>query len=194
MEAHEATESMEHHDHGDGGFKSRAALLVSVLALVLAIASLGGSNAAKEATQENISAANAYNFYQAKSIRQTAYKVAADELEITLSKEDKLSADSKELITKKLEAYRKNIDRYESEPETGEGKKELMARAKHHQAERDLALKRDPWFDYAEATLQIGIVLASVAIITSTPLLLMGSMGLGLIGLLCTLNGFLLIV
>ena len=69
-----------------------------------------------------------------------------------------------------------------------------MARAKHHQAERDLALKRDPWFDYAEATLQIGIVLASVAIITSTPLLLMGSMGLGLIGLLCTLNGFLLIV
>ena len=198
MEAHEATESIEHHDHGheqgDGGFKSRAALLVSVLALVLAIASLGGSNAAKEATQENISAANAYNFYQAKSIRQTAYKVAADELEITLSKEDKLSADSKELITKKLEAYRKNIDRYESEPETGEGKKELMARAKHHQAERDLALKRDPWFDYAEATLQIGIVLASVAIITSTPLLLMGSMGLGLIGLLCTLNGFLLIV
>jgi len=194
MEAHEATESMEHHDHGDGGFKSRAALLVSVLALVLAIASLGGSNAAKEATQENISAANAYNFYQAKSIRQTAYKVAADELEITLSKEDKLSADSKELITKKLEAYRKNIDRYESEPETGEGKKELMARAKHHEAERDLALKRDPWFDYAEATLQIGIVLASVAIITSTPLLLMGSMGLGLIGLLCTLNGFLLIV
>lgn len=194
MEAHEATESMEYHDHGDGGFKSRAALLVSVLALVLAIASLGGSNAAKEATQENISAANAYNFYQAKSIRQTAYKVAADELEITLSKEDKLSADSKELITKKLEAYRKNIDRYESEPETGEGKKELMARAKHHEAERDLALKRDPWFDYAEATLQIGIVLASVAIITSTPLLLMGSMGLGLIGLLCTLNGFLLIV
>ena len=194
MEAHEATESVEHHSHGDGGFKSRAALLVSVLAMVLAIASLGGSNAAKDATQENISAANAYNFYQAKSIRQTAYKVAADELEITLAKGDKLSAASKELITKKLEAYRKNIDRYESEPETGEGKKELMARAKHHEAERDLALKRDPWFDYAEATLQIGIVLASVAIITSTPLLLTGSLGLGLVGLLCTLNGFLLIV
>ena len=194
MEAHEATESVEHHSHGDGGFKSRAALLVSVLAMVLAIASLGGSNAAKDATQENISAANAYNFYQAKSIRQTAYKVAADELEITLAKEDKLSAASKELITKKLEAYRKNIDRYETEPETGEGKKELMARAKHHEAERDLALKRDPWFDYAEATLQIGIVLASVAIITSTPLLLTGSLGLGLAGVLCTLNGFLLIV
>lgn len=198
MEAHEATESVEHHGHGhgqgDGGFKSRAALLVSVLAMVLAIASLGGSNAAKDATQENISAANAYNFYQAKSIRQTAYKVAADELEISLTKDDKLNAASKELITKKLEAYRKNIDRYESEPETGEGKKELMARAKHHEAERDLALKRDPWFDYAEATLQIGIVLASVAIITSTPLLLTGSMGLGLIGLLCTLNGFLLFV
>ena len=194
MEAHEATESVEHHGHGDGGFKSRAALLVSVLAMVLAIASLGGSNAAKDATQESILAANAYNFYQAKSIRQTTYKVAADELEIALNKDDKLNPASKELITKKLEAYRKNIDRYESEPDTGEGKKELMARAKHHEQERDLAMKRDPWFDYAEATLQIGIVLASVAIITSTPVLLMGSMGLGLVGLLCTLNGFLLIV
>lgn len=194
MEAHEATESVDHHGHGDGGFKSRAALLVSVLAMVLAIASLGGSNAAKDATQENISAANAYNFYQAKSIRQTAYKVGADELEITLAKDDKLNAAARELIQKKLDAYRKNIERYESEPETGEGKKELMARAKHHEQERDLALKRDPWFDYAEASLQIGIVLASVAIITSTPIMLVGSLGLGLIGLVCTLNGFLLIV
>ena len=147
MEAHEATESVEHHAHGDGGFKSRAALLVSVLAMVLAIASLGGSNAAKDATQENISAANAYNFYQAKSIRQTAYKIAADELELSLAKDDKLNAAAKEAVSKKLEAYRKNVERYESEPETGEGKKELMARAKHHEQERDLALKRDPWFD-----------------------------------------------
>ena len=39
-------------------FKSRCALLVSLLAMVLALASLGGSNASKEATMHNILASN----------------------------------------------------------------------------------------------------------------------------------------
>ena len=197
MEAHEAHEMHEHADHHsavDGRFKTRAALLVSVLAMLLALASLGGADAAKEATHYNILASNSYNFYQAKNIRQTAYKVAADELEITLAKDDKLSAPARELVQKKLDAYRKNIERYESEPDTGEGKKELMARAKEHEHERDTALRRDPWFDYAEALLQIAIVLTSVAIITSRRQLLWGALGLGLMGALSTVNGFLLLV
>ena len=92
----------------------------------------------------------------------------------------------------KLEDYRKNIARYESEPDTREGKKELMAIAKEHEHHRDTALRKDPWFDYAEALLQIGIVLASVAIITSSGGLLYGSIALGLIGTFSTLNGYLL--
>ena len=196
MEAEEVAEDvMEEHAHHNGGsFKARAALQVSVLAMVLAIASLGGSNAAKDATQENILAANAYNFYQAKNIRQTAYKLAADELELSLLRDDKLSAAAREQIGKKIEAYRKNVERYESEPETGEGKKELMAHAKEHEHERDLAIRRDPWFDYAEASLQIGIVLASVAVITTMPALLTASLVLGVIGFLSMLNGYFLFV
>lgn len=194
MEAHEAHEVAGEHIHGEGGFKTRAALLVSVLAMVLAIASLGGADAAKEATHHNIQAANAYNFYQAKNIRQTAYKIAADELELSLLRDDKLSAAAKEQIGKKVEAYRKNVERYESEPETGEGKKQLMEKAKEHEHERDIAIRRDPWFDYAEAALQIAIVLASVAVITSTSALLGGSLLLGTLGLLSMLNGYLLIV
>lgn len=193
-EAHETHEQLEHHASADSGFKTRAALLVSVLAMVLALASLGGSDATKEATYHNLMASNAYSFYQAKNIRQTAYKVAADELEITLAKDEKLSAAARELVGKKLEAYRKNIERYESEPDTGEGKKELMQRAKAYEHERDIALRRDPWFDYAEALLQIGIVVASVAIITSTPLLLAGSLLLGIVGGLSAANGFLLLI
>jgi len=80
------------HEAGDP-FKSRAALLVSVLAMVLAVASLGGSNAAKDATQHNILAANAYAFYQAKNIRQTAYKIAADQLEAELLDAHRLNAE-----------------------------------------------------------------------------------------------------
>jgi len=76
MEAQDTTELMEQKAHGDKN-QNRSALTISILAMVLAIASLGGSNAMKEATQENILAANAYAFYQAKNIRQTSFKLAA---------------------------------------------------------------------------------------------------------------------
>ena len=76
MEAQDTAELMEQKTHDDKN-QNRSALTISILAMVLAIASLGGSNAMKEATQENILAANAYAFYQAKNIRQTSFKLAA---------------------------------------------------------------------------------------------------------------------
>jgi hypothetical protein len=51
-----------------------------------------------------------------------------------------------------------------------------------------------PGFDYAEALLQIAIVLTSVAIIAGTPMLFGGALILGILGSLATLNGFLLLV
>lgn len=188
MEPHESIE-----ESNDDPFKTRCALLISVLALALAISGLGGSNAGKDAAMNNILAANAYNFYQAKNVRQTAYKLAADEVEAELKRE-KIEPERREFLEKKLADYRKTITRYESEPENREGKKELMATAKAHEAERDTAMKKDPWFDYAGALLQIGIVLASVAIITLRRALFAVSGALGLVGIAFTVNGFLLLV
>ena len=160
--------------------------------MVLAITSLGGSNAGKDITQENILAANTYAFYQAKSIRQTTLKVAAADMELQLLREPAMNAAATEATQKKIEDYKKTIDRYESEPETKEGKKELMVRAKEHEAIRDHAIRQDPWFDYAEGGLQIAIVLLSVSIIGSIPALYVAGLGLGLLGTLSSLNGFFL--
>ena len=179
-------------EHGNNDpFRTRCAMLVSTLAMVLAIASLGGNNAAKETMVHNVLAANAFAFYQAKNIRQTDYKIAADDIQVQLA-QDKLSPAAKELLEKKLADYQKNISRYESEPETGDGKKELMAKAKEHEHERDHAMAQDPWFDYAEALLQIAIVLTSVAILTGVRVLFWVPCGLGLLGILSTLNGFMM--
>jgi hypothetical protein len=176
----------------DDKLKTRAALLVSLLAMVLAVSNIGSSNASGEATEKNILAANTYAFYQAKNIRQTEYKLFADLTKYELARDIKQSPEAKAILEKNLEGYNKNIQRYESEPETGEGKKELLAKAKDLEAQRDLALKKDPWFDYAEGLLQVGIVLASVAIITSIPPLMLGSALLGVLGALCCLNGYFL--
>ena len=172
-------------------FKTYCALLVSTLALILALNNLGGANTGKEATMTNILAANMYSFYQAKSIRQTEYKLAADRIEIELATQ-KPSAQALEMMQTKLAAYKKNIERYESEPETGDGKKELMAKAKHLEEERDLALRKDPWFDYAEGLLQLAIVLTSVAIISNRRAMFYAAIVLGFIGTASTLNGYFL--
>jgi len=192
MEAHESNELIE--NAGEDKTKNRTALTISVLAMVLAIASLGGSNSAKEATQENILAANAYAFYQAKTIRQTSLKIAYSDLELQLLREPAMPAPVKEAFQKKIDEYKKTADRYESEPETRDGKKELMVRAKAHEAARDHALRQDPWFDYGEGMLQIAIVLLSVSIIGSIPALYLAGSVLGALGLLATLNGYLLLV
>ena len=195
MDAQEASELIEgDDDHAaeNNRQKNRAALTISIFAMVLAITSLGGSNAAKDITQENILAANTYAFYQAKSIRQTTLKVAAVDMELQLLREPTMNAAAKEATQKKIDDYKKTIDRYESEPDTKEGKKELMVRAKAHEAVRDHAIRQDPWFDYAEGGLQIAIVLLSVSIIGSIPALYFAGLGLGLLGAVSALNGFML--
>ena len=192
MEAQETAELIEQSGHGDKS-QNRSALTISILAMVLAIASLGGSNAMKEATQENILAANAYAFYQAKNIRQTTYKLAVTDLELQLAREPNMNANAKALFEKKIEDYKKTVERYESEPDNKEGKKELMARAKEHEANRDHAMRQDPWFDYAEGMLQIAIVLLSVSIVASMPALYWAGAVLGGLGFFSTVNGYFLI-
>jgi len=193
MKADEAAEMMDKEKESDT-FKQRAAVVIAFFAMCLAIVGLGGSNAAKEAFNNNILASNYFSFFQAKNIRQTSYQLAADEFELGWLSDPALPAEARKALQDKVELYKKTVARYESEPDTNEGKKELLARARQHEHERDVALKKDPYFDYAEALLQIAIVLVSVAIIADLLWLSFFGGALGLIGVLLGLNGFLLLV
>jgi hypothetical protein len=135
-----------------------------------------------------------YAFFQAKNIRQTDFNLAADAIELAFLQDPGLSADAKAALKAKAEAYRKTSGRYESEPETNEGKKELIARAKEFEQKRDHALKQDPYFDYAEALLQIAIVLISVSIVATLPWLALFGGAVGAVGALLTINGYTLAV
>lgn len=193
MKADEAGEMMDAERSADK-FKTRTAIMIAVLAMLLAVTGLGGQNAAKEAVNNNVLASNFYAFYQAKNMRQTSYALAADDLELTLASNPGISPEAKAVMQKKIDDYRKTVARYETEPSTNEGKKELLARAKALEEKRDHAMRQDPYFDYAEVLLQIAIVLASVAIVSGIAWLVFGSMILGVTGTLLMINGFLLLV
>src|SRR5688572_327855 len=136
MKADDAADMMDRERERDT-FKQRAAVAIAVFAMVLAICGLGGSNAGKEAVNNNVLASNYFSFYQAKNVRQTALILAADEIELARLADPNLPAESKAALQKKLADYRATITRYESEPSTNEGKKELLVRAKEHEKLRD---------------------------------------------------------
>lgn len=192
MKADEATEHLEKAAEPESDNKGLA-IYIAVLAVMLAIAALGGSNAAKDMANENIMASDKWNFYQAKNLRQTQFRISAEALELEMKSRPDMPAEARAAYQEKIAAYRATVARYESEPETGEGKKELLAKAKEHEEARDLAGERDPWFDAAESALQIAIVLASVSAIVGLPALTWISGALALLGVLTTANGYLLL-
>jgi hypothetical protein len=181
-------------DESDRKHRDRLiAVYIGILAVALAISSVGGGNATKEATARNIEASNAWAFFQAKNIRRHVLRLQLDELELMLARGPDLSESARKAIQDKITAYREHEARLSSEPETGEGVKELLARGKALEVRRDLAMRRDPYFDYSQALLQIAIVLASVSIITGGTSLLVFSGVLAFAGVLSMLNGFTLV-
>ncbi len=183
--------------HADERFRGAAALLIAILAMLLAITSLGGGNVTEDMILANIHSSDTWAFYQAKNVRQTQYKIALDELELRLVT-DTLSDEARRQIEKRIADYRSTIERYESEPDPkapsdplkGEGKKELKAQAIDWERQRDAAQVKDPNFDYAEVLFQIAIVLGSVSILAKSKGILWLSAGVGVVALVLMSNGF----
>lgn len=176
---------MAGHGHVEHGGNKRIALLIAVLALCLALVETGGKSAQTEAITRNVEAANLWAFFQARTIRQTTLRTAAEEVE--LSKTD-ATAPQIAAIEKQQKAWRDTIARWESEPETNEGRRELMARAKVAEEKRDRSMAAYHLYEYGAAAFQVAIVVASASIVTSVPLLAVAGMALGLVGLV--LGGF----
>jgi hypothetical protein len=158
----------------------RIALLIGVLALLLAFSEILGKNAEQDALSRNIEASNLWAFFQAKTIRGTTLRTAADAMEVELAGATDPAV--RERLQKRIDGWKATIARYESEPETNEGRKELIARAKAAEARRDISSARDDKYDIVSGLLQIAIVVASAAIITGVTLLAWTGVGLGALG------------
>ncbi len=168
-------------DISDGKNK-RIGLLIAVLALLLAFSEIGGKNAEQDALAKNVEASNLWAFFQAKTIRGTTLRTAAEAMEIELAGVTDPAA--RERMQKRIDSWKATVARYESEPETNDGRKELMARAKAAEAQRDISSARDDKYDVVSGLFQIAIVVSSAAIITGVAFLAFTGVGLGLLGVL----------
>jgi hypothetical protein len=181
-------------------FRTRAALIIAVEAMLLAIASLGGDNATKEALNTNVTVTDTWAFYQARNVRQTANELAAGDLRAQLALHgDALSPEARQEIERQIDRYMATVARYESDPTpdvrypAGTGKKELSEYATEQEHRRDRALAQDPNFDFATALLQIAIVLGSVGIIATSRPIMGLSVALASVATVLMLNGFFLL-
>jgi hypothetical protein len=185
--AHEHVEHAEEAEHIAGSNK-KIALLISVLALFLAFAETLGKAAQTEGLRANIEAANLWAFYQAKHMRETLLRTAAESMELTVPTIS--DADAKAATQKRITSWQKTADRYFSDPEKHEGRKELEERAREREKERDLAFAEYHHYEIASAALQIGIVLASASVITSMVVLAWLGGALGIVGVALMAVGY----
>ena len=132
---HEVEHHIAHEDHGHGGrgrsliegAYKKIALLISIIALFLALSEMLGKSAQTEGISLNIKASDTWNFFQAKTIRQTTLRTAAQTLTLeatTVPDEAKKAA-----LLKQADDWMKTVARYESDPAEKVGRKELRALA-----------------------------------------------------------------
>ena len=91
-------------------------------------------------------------------------------------------------LAKTAKEWADTAKRYDDDPEGGEGRKQLMAKAQAAEHKRELDMARYHNYEFASAAFQIGIVLASAQVITGMVVLgwlsgLLGVTGIALTGL-----------
>jgi len=161
--------------------KDKAGLVIVFMALFLAANTYIANNFSNIAQTNLLKASNTYGFYQSKSIKQTLAEGQLEEARLVSNKE-------------RMEKLQAKIDRYESEPATGEGKKELLEKARAQDAARDEARLHGPWLTFSGMLFQLAIVLLSAAILTVNNNMYRASWAVGALGLILMAQGYWLFI
>ncbi len=158
-------------------FKERAGWIITLFAAILALNSILDGNNSSQILSDTIEASNVRSFYQAKSIKQNLTEIKYDD---AVARKD----------FKTAEELKAKINRYESDPKTGEGKKELMAKARAIEENRALCELKSPWYTFSNALFQIAIVIMAAAMITLSMRMYWISIATGAFSFILMCQGF----
>jgi len=165
-------ELQEHAEHAKDPFDKMVAVTMAVIAAMLAIDGVMSHLFTTEELLLQQKASDQWSYYQAKSIRRYNSEVAVDVFKGLHSEAAEPSAAK----------YEKNIEKYKKESE------EVSDKAKEFEAESKLKGDQAHRLDYGEVFLELGIVFASMAILTKSRLIWAGSIGSALVGLAIALS------
>jgi hypothetical protein len=168
-------ELQEGAEHAKEPFDRKVAVTMAVIAAMLAIDGVMSHLFTTEELLLQQKASDQWAYYQAKSIRRYNSEVAMDVFK-------GLNNEAAEPSAKK---YEKNIEKYKKESE------EVSVEAKNFEAESRLKGDQAHRLDYGEVFLELGIVFASMAILTKRSSIWYASMGSAAIGMAIALSMFL---
>ena len=146
-------------------------LIISVLAVLVAMVTVLGHREHTEAVLAQARASDQWNEYQARRIRQTAISLSADLLQAQPTA-------SKAGVQSLLADYRNRVAHFQLQLD------EDSRLAHDREAEVDRSEHRAARFDLGEALLQIGVVLASITLLTRRWFYVLVALALGGGGLL----------
>ena len=179
MEANEISEfSKEMQEAGEHSL-THVSLIISVLAVLVAMVTVLGHREHTEAVLQQARAADSWNEYQARRMRVELTAKVSDLLALQPSSDSAA-------VQSKLNSYKSQRAHWEEE------NNEAAAKAKDFEAEVDRAERKAARYDLGEALLQIAVVLASITLLTRQWRYVIAALALGVAGLVVVCVGLLL--
>ena len=168
------------HGHIEGGSDKRTGLLIAALALCLALVETGAKSTQTAALTANVATNDLWAFYQARSIRETIVATAAEQAELVKASatDDAMRA----ALEKQQKTWRDRAARWADDPAGGDGRKQLLEKAREAEHERTEAMAKYHLYEYSAAAFQVAIVVVSASVVVSFSLLLYGGVAVALLG------------
>ena len=167
-----------HGEHGENPLVIPVSLTMSILAVLVAVATLFGHRTHTEELLLQAQATDQWAYYQAKNIRLHEMQSMVDLLNVVTT-QDKEKA---ELLREK---YQKEVQRYSSDKDS------ISEKAKEQENERDLLRAKADRFDAGEGILEIALVICSLTLLTDKKFFWYSAMLIGAVGIVISLGGFL---
>jgi hypothetical protein len=164
----------EHAEHAKEPFDKKVAVTMAIIAAMLAIDGVMGHLLTTEELLLQQKASDQWAYYQAKSIRRYDSEVAVDVFK----------GFHTEATEPSIEKYKKAAEKYREDTD------EISKEAKGLEAESRMKGDQAHRLDFGEVFLELGIVFASMAILTKSNLIWFASIGSALLGLAIALSMF----
>jgi Domain of unknown function (DUF4337) len=173
---------LEIHTHqGEGGENPLiipVSLTMSILAVLVAVATLFGHRAHTEELLLQAQATDQWAYYQAKNIRLHEMQSMVDLLNVVTTQDKEKT----ELLREK---YQKEVERYSGDKDS------ISEKAKEQERERDLLRAKADRFDAGEGILEIALVICSLTLLTDKKFFWYAAMLIGAVGIVASMSGFL---